>query len=70
MNHLPEYTKDGLHMIRGCRADRHIQEKIRLAAIDFITYIEGREESYYTRLPLHRDLYVPHVTQKGLEDKG
>ena len=52
MNHLPEYTKDGLHMIIGCRADRHMQEQIRLHAINFITYLENKKESDNTRLPL------------------
>ena len=29
MNYLPEYTKDGIHLIIGCRVDREEQKEIR-----------------------------------------
>ena len=29
MNCLPEYTKDGIHLIIGCRVDREVQKEIR-----------------------------------------
>ena len=29
VNILPEYTKDGIHLIMGCRVDREVQKEIR-----------------------------------------
>ena len=29
VNILPEYTKDGIHLIIGCRVDREVQKKVR-----------------------------------------
>ena len=40
VNKLPEYTKDGIHMIIGCRVAREIQEQIRDKIIPFIKKLE------------------------------
>ena len=40
VNKLPEYTKDGMHMIIGCRVAREIQELIRDKMISVIKQLE------------------------------
>ena len=36
VNILPEYTKDGIHLIMGCRVDRTVQKEIRKLVLDRI----------------------------------